>query len=79
MRRVGAGLALAASMLVGVSPVLATLPETIWFKLCSGTESRWVAMPGQPAPPRDDGDRGLCAHATCPREQRIDRKARLPG
>ena len=74
------GVSTPAVMVMSAGPVAAARPDTLWLPLCSGGETHWIALPRDPAapaaPPRDDRH-GLCAHATCPRETKVLRKARL--
>jgi hypothetical protein len=74
-RAVGALPGLAAVMLVA-SPVAAIAPDAHVTAVCTGKGTRLMLAPSAPPSPiRKDEERpGLCAHATCPREIRSERR-----
>jgi hypothetical protein len=72
-------LTLPAALALAVSPVSAAMPVA-WIEICSGSLTHWIAVQAPSnGPAGEDRGHALCAHATCPRETRIDRKARLPA
>jgi hypothetical protein len=67
-----------ALLTLAAAPAAGAQPDRHWVALCEGGRQRWIAieLPG-PAPRiPDERVEGLCAHAACPRETRLDRKAR---
>lgn len=66
---------LAAGMLV-VSPVTAAAPGVHLIAVCTGEGTRLMIASAVPSAPerKDDKGAGVCAHATCPREIRADRR-----
>jgi hypothetical protein len=73
-------LAAPAALMLAAAPVSAALPGTFWLPICGADGTHWLLLPEDPfrpgdPPPRDHGA-GLCAHATCPGEQRPGGKAR---
>ncbi len=63
---------------LAAAPAGAAVSGQIWLPLCSGGETHWLAIPAPGEPRRDDRQHNLCAHASCPRETKLGRKARLP-
>jgi hypothetical protein len=56
-----------------VAPVAAAGPGQHWVSLCTSDGGRLVSVAdGEGIPDQGPGDRGhgMCAHATCPREDR---------
>ncbi len=68
----------AALAVLSATPAAAAMPGLAWLPLCSGGDTHWLAIPIPGQPRRDDQQHSLCAHASCPRETKLARKARLP-
>jgi hypothetical protein len=73
-------LAAPAALMLAAAPVSATLPGAFWLPICGADGTHWLLLPEDPFRPGDSHPRdhgaGLCAHATCPGEQRPGGKAR---
>ncbi|WP_404333940.1 hypothetical protein AB2M62_11765 [Sphingomonas sp. MMS12-HWE2-04] len=67
---------LPAVLILAAAPAVAA-PGSRWVSLCEGGSKRWIPIDlPTPTPARDKDSGGLCAHAACPRETRLDRKVR---
>jgi len=68
---------LPALLVLAAAPAAAAHAGRQWVALCENGRQRWIAieLPTR-APSRDSGTEALCAHATCPRETRIERRGR---
>jgi hypothetical protein len=79
-RGLGALLAAPAAVALAASPVSAAADGRQWISICTGEGARWISLEdeaGSPVIPPEGDHRGAgCAHATCPRDDRLDRKSR---
>lgn len=63
---------------MAVAPVAAAQAGQ-WVTICTGEGARLIRLAGLPALPREEREErmeSLCAHATCPRPLRLERKGR---
>ena len=68
-----------AVAMLAIGPIAHADTSTHLVPMCSADGPRLLLLPGAPAPPakqREERQASLCAHATCPREFRLERRPR---
>jgi hypothetical protein len=68
--------ALPAVAMLAFSPAAAAQPGHMWVELCGRDGRVSIPLTSVPGNAPDDRQHASCAHATCPREDRLEREAR---
>jgi hypothetical protein len=66
---------LGALIMLVSAPAMASGHEGL-LEICTAQGPAWIDLPGAPAPPERRDHQIACAHAVCPRESDLRRKAR---